>query len=846
MVGSDNATGATASAPTWHFQDAEFSLGRWQLRVNGRVVNAERKPLEVLALLLRHAGEVVAREDFFDELWRGRVVVDNSLTNAVAKLRRLLGDTDGTTIVTVSTIGYRLDAPVRWSLPVPAGAAHAVLVAGGPVPRRSGWRLSRRLDASDRVQVWLASNDQTGEPRVFKFAPDEAALGHLRRELTLSRLLRESLGQRDDFVKLLGADLGTAPYFLEFAYAGQDLLAWSRASAKWQASTLEARVALFARICSSVAAAHEAGVLHKDLKPANVLVEERDDQVLLRIADFGSSRLMQPEKLAQYSITALGLTREGEKFPGEGTPLYLAPELLLGQMPDVRSDVYSLGVMLYQFAVGDLARPLAQGWESGVADELVVDDIAAAVHGAPELRTPSATMLAASLARLPQRRKDHELAREKARRDARADAMRLAWRARLPWVAATLSLLLAAIVASTYLGVERDRASAVVTPAADAEPALPGSALPAGSSPLLAFLTTKAASLDDVRSAPENAWHPYEPADPALKPEAGEVLWLRIFGRDALTLPPGWIATVANTGYGEQRLHSVLLSAPISLRRNMPARDGWSPRALVFDLPAGLDAASPAFLELHPRARRVPEVQVRTAKDYFAEDARAGRLIAAALAALACNLFVVLAFVTVIRDPAFMHYAAYLASVLGFVLYDTDFAYLLPGFSALAGLGQHASWIFAILASAFMISFAGAFVSLPRHAPRLWRAANWVRWILFLMVPPLLLPREAPLSWYPIPVNLLLLTGFALVFTGSVRALPSGNPYAKYFLLGWVPLIALAGIRTAMALGLLEFHQAYETLLQVGILWESGVLLVALAWRAARGRQDGTLSAAPV
>src|SRR3546814_10609598 len=81
--------------------------------VAGLPVEIEHRPLQVLALLLRHVGEVVTKEELFDEVWAGRVTVDHVLATAVGKLRRALHASGENRIVTVPRLGYRLDGPVE-------------------------------------------------------------------------------------------------------------------------------------------------------------------------------------------------------------------------------------------------------------------------------------------------------------------------------------------------------------------------------------------------------------------------------------------------------------------------------------------------------------------------------------------------------------------------------------------------------------------------------------------------------------------------------------------------------------------------------------------------------------
>src|SRR3979411_2459293 len=113
---------AETSGRLWRFADYEFDeLGR-ELRVKGRAVELESKPLDILLQLLLHAGEVVTKEELLEAVWPDVVVVDGSFGTADSKLRKAMGDDDHPVIVTVPRVGYRLAVPVYFkTVAAPSG-----------------------------------------------------------------------------------------------------------------------------------------------------------------------------------------------------------------------------------------------------------------------------------------------------------------------------------------------------------------------------------------------------------------------------------------------------------------------------------------------------------------------------------------------------------------------------------------------------------------------------------------------------------------------------------------------------------------------------------------------------
>jgi eukaryotic-like serine/threonine-protein kinase len=435
---------AETSARLWRFADYEFDERGRQLRVKGRAVDLESKPLDVLLQLLLHAGEVVTKEELLESIWPNVMVVDGSLATAVSKLRKAMGDEDHPTIFTVPRIGYRLAGPVYCKAFAALAGPELGFKIGDAVPGREQWRLSRPMDISGSSEVWLAGNPKTNERRVFKFAADGLRLKGLKREITISRFLRESLGDRPEFVRILEWNFETPPFFLESEYAGPNLSEWANEHGGLSKISLEVRLHLPIDIAQAVADAHDIGVLHKDLKPANILVvPDANGGWQIKVADFGSASLFDPSRLHALGITNLGFTQNAapDNQPMTGTLMYLPPEVLAGQSPSASADVYALGVILYQLIVGDFRKPLAAGWEGGIEDPLLREDIAYAACGDPARRLGSAADLAERLRTLQQRRiKRDEL--ESARLRAQVAERKLAEaRARRPWVLLAVALL---------------------------------------------------------------------------------------------------------------------------------------------------------------------------------------------------------------------------------------------------------------------------------------------------------------------------------------------------------------------------------------------------------------------
>ncbi|MEQ1748964.1 MAG: serine/threonine-protein kinase [Prosthecobacter sp.] len=106
------------------------------------------------------------------------------------------------------------------------------------------------------------------------------------------------------------------------------------------------RLQLFMEVCQAVQHAHQKGIIHRDLKPTNILVSEHEGRAQVKVIDFGIAKATGAEKLTDLTI----VTQINRLI---GTPAYMSPEQITGaQDVDTRTDIYSLGVVLYELLTG--------------------------------------------------------------------------------------------------------------------------------------------------------------------------------------------------------------------------------------------------------------------------------------------------------------------------------------------------------------------------------------------------------------------------------------------------------------------------------------------------------------
>jgi serine/threonine protein kinase len=154
-------------------------------------------------------------------------------------------------------------------------------------------------------------------------------------------------------------------------------------------SRLDTAAWIGAELCDALAHAHGAGVIHRDVKPENVMFAPTGAGWRVVLIDFGLSRLA-----GDAAVTAVGACI--------GSPSYLAPERALGGDGDARSDLYAVGVILYEMVAG--RRPFVADGPAAIARMHLTDDALPLVARAPDVSPALAAIVERAMAKDPDRR----------------------------------------------------------------------------------------------------------------------------------------------------------------------------------------------------------------------------------------------------------------------------------------------------------------------------------------------------------------------------------------------------------------------------------------------------------
>ena len=295
----------------------------------------------------RERTDPVARGEYLDEACRG----DEALR---ARVEAIL-QADEPTVDHASAPG---GATSDETLPAADGGRRTSLLEG-PGSRLGPYRLLERIGEGGFGTVFLAEQE---EPIVRRVAVKLLKPG-MDTEKVVARfeLERQALALMDhpNIARVIdaGATPTGRPYFVMDLVEGAPISEYCDRNGL----SIEARLELFAQVCNAVQHAHTKGIIHRDIKPSNVLVSTHDGKPHAKVIDFGIAKATADRPAGETLFTVDGAMI--------GTPEYMSPEQAEGSLDiDTRTDVYSLGVLLYELLTGSTPFSTRELRAAGVAE----------------------------------------------------------------------------------------------------------------------------------------------------------------------------------------------------------------------------------------------------------------------------------------------------------------------------------------------------------------------------------------------------------------------------------------------------------------------------------------------
>jgi eukaryotic-like serine/threonine-protein kinase len=349
---------------------------------NGRrKILLRQQPFEVLRMLIEAGGEIVTRQEMKKTLWPNDTIVnfDHSINVAIGILRRIMGDSADNPqyIETLGRRGYRLRVPVEWleaenesAMPQPLNTLSPGVPASLIGAKVSHYRILEFIGAGGMGMVYKAEDLKLARRVALKFLPDELANDPLARKRFEREAQTASALNHPNICTIYDTDEFDGQPFIAMELLEGDSLD-RLATPEETASPPGLLLDIAIQVCAGLQAAHDEGIIHRDIKPGNLFLTRRGQ---VKILDFGLAQAAAAEELvagnfpeAHIDSSESSGTRSDNESPRiptavqaavprteppMGTTGYMSPEQLRKEHLDPRTDLFSLGIVLYEMTTG--------------------------------------------------------------------------------------------------------------------------------------------------------------------------------------------------------------------------------------------------------------------------------------------------------------------------------------------------------------------------------------------------------------------------------------------------------------------------------------------------------------
>ncbi|HEX6159832.1 MAG TPA: serine/threonine-protein kinase, partial [Thermoanaerobaculia bacterium] len=250
------------------------------------------------------------------------------------------------------------------------------------------YRIEQVLGRGGMGVVYKAIDTQLDEVVAIKTLPGDVMtkspedLERFKREIRLARkITHRNVLRTYDYGEAEGV------YFISMEYVRGYTLSELLDEAPQRQMQPRPAAGISRQICRGLQAAHEQGIIHRDIKPGNVLIDAKGE---VKLMDFGIARMAEtPEAMTQAGLIV-------------GTPHYMSPEQVQGKQLDARSDVYSMGVLVYEMLVGQ--RPFTGSSLTGILMAHITEPPKPPIDVRPEIGREMNTIVLRCLAKDPKER----------------------------------------------------------------------------------------------------------------------------------------------------------------------------------------------------------------------------------------------------------------------------------------------------------------------------------------------------------------------------------------------------------------------------------------------------------